>query len=257
MTNTALVPITDIERMAVAVAKSRLFGVETPDQAMALMLIAQAEGMHPAIAARDYHIIKGRPSLKADAMLARFQSAGGKVRWLAMTDARVAGEFAHPQGGSVEIEWTLDMAKRAGLVNNDNWRKYPRQMLRARCISEGIRTVFPGVVVGTYTPEEVQDFETPQQKPARETERDMGVAEVVATFNFAEWSVMVEDAQTPAELEEIWKAGIKVARESNDRDGYEAFKTIVQARGKAIKQQATQPPVDDEFVRQMDAAEAA
>jgi hypothetical protein len=28
-------------------------------------------------------------------------------------------------------------------------------MLRARCISEGIRTVFPACIVGTYTPEEI------------------------------------------------------------------------------------------------------
>ena len=50
---TSLVPIADIERMAVAVAKSGLFGMKTPEQAIALMLIAQAEGMHPAIAARE------------------------------------------------------------------------------------------------------------------------------------------------------------------------------------------------------------
>ena len=50
---TALVPVDQIERMALAVAKSGLFGVKTPDQAMALMLVAQAEGMHPAIAARE------------------------------------------------------------------------------------------------------------------------------------------------------------------------------------------------------------
>ena len=78
---TALVPVDQIERMALAVAKSGLFGVKTPDQAMALMLVAQAEGMHPAIAARDYHVINGRPTLRADAMLARIQAAGGKVEW--------------------------------------------------------------------------------------------------------------------------------------------------------------------------------
>lgn len=162
--NTAIVPITDIERMAAAVAKSGLFGVKQPEQAMALMLVAQAEGLHPAIAARDYHIINGRPALKADAMLARFQRAGGKVRWIEMTDKRVAAEFSHPQGGTVEIDWTPERAKTAG-ISNDMHRKYPRQMLRARVISEGIRTVFPGVVVDTYTPEEVEVME-PIKQPA-------------------------------------------------------------------------------------------
>jgi hypothetical protein len=32
-------------------------------------------------------------------------------------------------------------------------------MLRSRVVSEGIRTVFPGVIVGTYTPEEAYDME--------------------------------------------------------------------------------------------------
>jgi hypothetical protein len=129
---TALVPVDQVERMALAVAKSGLFGVKTPDQAMALMLIAQAEGLHPAIAARDYHVINGRPTLKADAMLARFHSAGGSVRWGEYTDRRVVGTFSHPQGGSVEVEWTLDMATAAGLTKNPTWKSYPRQMLRAR-----------------------------------------------------------------------------------------------------------------------------
>lgn len=167
----AVISVRDIEVMANAVAKSKLFGVSTADQAMALMLIAQAEGLHPAIAARDYHIIQGRPALKADAMLARFQQAGGKVEWTSMTDDRVAGKFSHEQGGSVEIDWDMTRAKAAGLGGKDMWKKFPRQMLRARVISEGIRSVFPGVTSGVYTPEEVEDFEKP---------KDMGRAERVS-----------------------------------------------------------------------------
>lgn len=145
--------------MAAAVAKSGLFGMKTPEQALALMLVAQAEGLHPATAARDYHVIQGRPALRTDAMLARFQSAGGKVEWNVYTDKEVAATFSHAQGGSIQISWTMDMAARAGLAGKDNWKNYPRAMLRARVISEGIRTVFPGAVVGVYSPEEVQDME--------------------------------------------------------------------------------------------------
>lgn len=172
--STALVPVDQIERMALAVAKSGLFGVKTPDQAMALMLIAQAEGMHPAIAARDYHVINGRPTLKADAMLARFQTAGGKVEWSEYTNERVVGTFSHPKGGSVVVEWTVEMGRKAGLLGNQTWSKYPRQMLRSRCISEGIRTVFPGVVVGSYSEEEGEDM------APRPVARDMGAVEEVA-----------------------------------------------------------------------------
>lgn len=152
-----LVTVNDIQKMAEAVAKSNLFGVKTPEQAMALMLIAQAEGSHPAIAVRDYHIIQNKPSLKADAMMARFQAAGGEVAWIKYTDEEVSGRFSHPQGGEVVITWTIEQAKHIGLTSKDSWKNYPRAMLRARVISEGIRTVYPGVVVGVYTPEEVAD----------------------------------------------------------------------------------------------------
>lgn len=161
--STSLVPIQDIERMALAVSKSGLFGMKTIEQAVALMLVAASEGLHPARAALEYHIINGKPSLKADAMLARFQSAGGKVDWKDYTDTKVVGVFSHPSGGSVTVEWSIEMATKIGLLKNPTWKQYPRQMLRARCISEGIRTVFPGVISGLYTPEEVQDFAPPER----------------------------------------------------------------------------------------------
>jgi hypothetical protein len=177
--STALVPVADIEKMAVAIAKSKMFGMKTADEAFALMLIAQAEGMHPAIAARDYHVIQGRPTLKADAMLARFQNAGGKVQWDVYTDAEVTGTFSHPQGGSLKLTWTFAQAKSIGLTGKDNWKNYPRAMLRARCISEGIRTVYPGCVVGTYTAEELEEIPKP---------KDMGMVEEVVAA--------VEEVQT-------------------------------------------------------------
>lgn len=162
--STDIVPYSDMERMAAAIAKSGLFGMKTPDQALALMVVAQAEGRHPGSVASEYHIIQGRPALKADAMLARFLAAGGKVQWTEYTDKRVAAIFSHPSGGSVEVDWTIERANTAKLTGKDTWKQYPRQMLRARVISEGIRTVYPGVAIGIYTPEEVGDF-TPAPPP--------------------------------------------------------------------------------------------
>ena len=167
-----LVPLQDITQMAEVAAGSKMFGFKNPQEAMAIMLLCQAENLHPAVAMRDYHVIQGRPALKADAMLARFQQAGGSVQWKDYTDEKVTGVFSHPSGGSLEVSWSLAQAKSIGIANKDNWRNYPRAMLRARCVSEGIRSVYPGCVVGVYTPEEVQDF-TPS-KPI-----DMGVAERV------------------------------------------------------------------------------
>lgn len=161
--------------MAEVAAKSRMFGFKNPEEALAIMLLCQGEGMHPAIAMRDYHVIQGRPALKSDAMLARFQQAGGSVKWEVYTDDEVTGLFSHPQGGSLAVTWTLAHAKKIGIANKDNWKNYPRAMLRARCISEGIRAVYPGCVVGVYTPEEVQDF---APAPAAAV-KDMGPVEVI------------------------------------------------------------------------------
>lgn len=153
-----IVPMADIQKMAQVAADSKMFGFKNQAEAMAIMLLCQAEDMHPAIAMRDYHVIQGRPALKSDAMLARFQTSGGKVNWTSYTDEVVTGVFSHPQGGEVSITWNMEMAHRLGFTKKENWRNYPRAMMRARCISEGIRTVFPACVAGVYTPEEVQDF---------------------------------------------------------------------------------------------------
>jgi len=169
-----IVPFQDMQQMAEVAAGSKMFGFKNTQEAMAIMLLCQAENLHPAVAMRDFHVIQGRPALKADAMLARFQQAGGRVEWKEYTDEKVSGLFSHPQGGTLEVSWTLAKAKSIGIANKDNWRNYPRAMLRARVVSEGIRSVYPGCVVGVYTPEEVQDF-TPA--PAK----DMGVAERVDT----------------------------------------------------------------------------
>lgn len=152
-------PLSDIQRMAQAVASSGLFGVKSPDQALALMLIAQAEGLHPAIAARDYDIIQGRPAKKSEAMLRSFIANGGRVKWGKLDDSCAEATFAHPAGGEITIRWDMERAKIAGLTGKDMYRKYPRQMLRARCISEGVRTVCPMATSGMYVPEEVADME--------------------------------------------------------------------------------------------------
>jgi hypothetical protein len=157
--------VSDIERMARAIAVSKLFGVENPEQAIALCLIAQAEGRHPASAAQDYHIIQGRPSKKADAMLRDFISAGGKVEWHVLDDAKADATFSHPSGGSVRISWDMARAQKAQL-KTAMWAKYPRQMLRARVVSEGVRTVFPMATSGMYVPEEVQELDAPREQAA-------------------------------------------------------------------------------------------
>lgn len=165
----SIVPYREMTEMAEAMARSQLFGMKSPDQVIALMLVAQANGQHPAAAARDYDIIQGRPSKKAEAMLRDFIAAGGTVQWHRLDNECAEATFSHPNGGSIRIDWDMRRAKEAGLAGKDMYKRWPRQMLRSRCISEGVRTIYPVATGGMYAPEEVQDM------PAR----DMGAAEVV------------------------------------------------------------------------------
>jgi hypothetical protein len=204
-----IVPFVEMQQMAKAIADSRLFGLTDVNQVLALGMVAQAEGHAFATAARDYHVIQGRPALKADAMMARFQAAGGKVNWEVYSDEKVTGIFSHPNGGSLAVTWTLEQARSIGLVKpGSGWQKFPRAMLRSRCISEGIRSVYPGSVTGFYSPEEVQDFEpvktrdmgrfdaTPlnplPELPENATELVLEASERTGTI-----ALMVPDSDTP------------------------------------------------------------
>ena len=155
-----LVSVSDMAVMADSIVKSGFYGFKTKEQVMAVMLVAQAENKHPATVVQEYDIIQGRPALKSQALLARFQLAGGKVEWHEVSAKRCSGTFSHAQGGSLTIEWTIDMAKQAGLVREGSgWTKYPEDMLTSRVISRAVRKVFPGCILGHYSTEEVQDFE--------------------------------------------------------------------------------------------------
>ena len=156
--------VSDIQAMAQAITKSGLFGIKTPDQAVALMLVAQSEGRHPASVASEFDIIQGRPALKSQAALARFQAAGGKIQWVERTDAKASAKFSHAQGGELLVEWTIEQARDAGLTSKQTWKQYARAMLSARVVAEGVRACYPACLNGVYLAEEVQDFDAKPPK---------------------------------------------------------------------------------------------
>jgi hypothetical protein len=174
--------------MADAAHKSGLFpALRSPDAVMTLMLLCQAEGLHPIQALRRYDIIEGKPALKTDAMLADFMERGGRVKWATdNSHERCSANFSAPGlEAPVTVTWTVEDAKRAGLTGKKNWVGYTRQMLRARVVSEGIRLSMPSVVVGLYSPEEVADFDDrrpPQAAPPAQAEQHPAVAQVIQAF---------------------------------------------------------------------------
>lgn len=150
--------LSDMQIMAESIARCGLFGMKTPDQALALMLVAQAEGMHPATVTQDYDIIQGKACRKSHSVMARFQQTGGKVEWHELTDKLADATFSHPSGGKLRMSWTWKQAESAKLTNKDNWRNYPRAMLRARLIAEAVRAVYPAALGGMLMAEEAQDL---------------------------------------------------------------------------------------------------
>lgn len=152
--------IAELETMSKKVAQSNFLGTRNESEIFTLFMIAQAEGKNPVQASMEYSIIQGKPALKSQATLIRFQKAGGKVTYLKRDDTECTIKFEHPQAGELTVSWTLETANKAGLnTNRDNWKKYPRQMLAARCIAEGVRALYPACLDGLYLVEEVQDFD--------------------------------------------------------------------------------------------------
>ena len=157
-TEIAVFKLSDMQVMADAIAQSGLFGMKSHQQALALMLVAQSENQHPATITQDYDIIQGKACRKTHSVMARFQQMGGKVEWHELNDQKAEATFSHPAGGSLRIAWTFEQAKKANLTGKDNWKNYPRAMLRARLIAEGVRAVYPAAIGGMLIAEEAQDM---------------------------------------------------------------------------------------------------
>lgn len=198
-----IVPFGELSRMAEAMARSQLFGMKTPDQVVSLMLVAQANNQHPAAAARDYDIISGRPAKKAEAMLRDFIDAGGSVKWNALDNTVADATFSHPAGGTVRIDWTMARAAEAGLAGKEMYKKWPRQMLRARVISEGVRTIYPVATGGMYTPEETQDI--PGASLEVVTTPSANQTPALPSGRIAEIEAMFTEAKSMNDVQAAWK----------------------------------------------------
>jgi len=202
-----IVAVSDMTVMADAIVKSGFYGFKNKEQVMAVMLVAQAENKHPATVVQEYDIIQGKPALKSQAILARFQLAGGSVQWDAVSPKAVKGTFKHPSGGTLTVEWTIEMAKQAGIYRDGSgWSKYPEDMLRARVISRAVRSVYPACILGHYATEEVMDFEPPKHMGM--VEEVKAPVEVIEDTG-GDYSLILPDGQVYSSFHTVegWIAG--------------------------------------------------
>lgn len=152
----------DIFRLGQAFAKSGYFQ-DARDEAQAVVKIiyGQELGISPAASMSGIHIISGKPILSATALagLIKARRPGYDYKVLELTDDVCRLEF-YESGAVVGLsEFSLKDAKNAELVGgkNVNWKKYPKNMLFARAISNGARLYCPDIFVGSpiYTPDEL------------------------------------------------------------------------------------------------------
>lgn len=158
-----------LEMFGNAICRSGMFGCESKEAGIVFALQCVAENKPPLEMAKNYHLVKGKLTKRADAMLADFRRAGGKVTWRDLKDEKVQAAVFEFEDVQTPASFSMEDAKRAGLVRSGSaWDKTPAAMLRARCISETLRAIAPEIVQGVYVPEEldVTNVEPkPQAKP--------------------------------------------------------------------------------------------
>jgi hypothetical protein len=161
----------DIMTLADVLVKSGFF-TDTRQQAQAVVkvLAGQELGFGPIASMTSIHIVQGRPVLSANLMAAlikRHPRYGYRV--ITHTDEECTIEFFEGDQKIGVSQFTKGDATAAGLINGTNWKKYPRNMLFARALSNGVKWHCPDVLSGTvYTPDEMGADEDDSGEPVYE-----------------------------------------------------------------------------------------
>lgn len=182
-------PVEFICQMGAAIHQSGFFGCVNEMQGRVIAADCLARKTPILERAATDHIIEGKLSMRADAMLAAFIERGGKVKWLKLGDDGIEAraKWTDREGQTLEVPYTIEDAKRAKLVKadkpNSNWHKTPGEMLRARLISKAVRLLDPKCIAGRYTPEELDPdsagaVEETQYVPVENTEGTKSLAEI-------------------------------------------------------------------------------
>lgn len=162
--------LAEVWELAGQIADVGMLGFEKPAAVFAVMMLCQAEGIHPMEAIRRYHFIEGKPSRRADSMQAEFQARGGVIEILQNDDVAASALVSHPtlHPKPHQFTYTYEMAQKAGITQGKygekaNWKSHRADMLWARMVTKAIRKIYPGIVAGIYTPEELEDASAAEQ----------------------------------------------------------------------------------------------
>lgn len=202
-----------MREMATTLVKSGFLpkSINTPEKAIAIIITGQEIGLGPMQALRSIHIIEGKPTMGAELMmaLALKRVPGGYIKIVECTNDQCVVRAGRSRGDTADYRFTIEDAKRAGLLGKSNWKNYPRAMLRSRVISEAVKAVFPDAMIGAYTAEEL-GHEVTAEDGGPEIESIPGAVMTQASF-----APIPE--RSPAELAEhrkAWDAKRKLATDA-------------------------------------------
>lgn len=170
-------------RLAQVAHRSGLCAVASVDAAMVIIGTGMELGLSAMQSLRGIYVIDGKPSLYAQTMLACVRASGLLESWAIVerTTKRCVID-AHRKGDKapVRFEWTIERAdaitfgpkdSKKSLTSKDVWKNDPTGMLFNRCTSEACRVLFSDVMLGLYTPEEMEtrgaEVETLQAAPTQ------------------------------------------------------------------------------------------
>lgn len=154
----------EVEQIGKAFVASGMFGrdIDRVSKAITKIMAGQELGMAPFAAMRAIHVIEGNATLSANTMAAMVKRSGHyDYEVLKKTAEGCEIAFYESRAGvrrKVGTEtFDIEEARTAGLLNKNNWRNYPKAMMFARCMSNGVRTYCPDVFNGmlVYTPDEM------------------------------------------------------------------------------------------------------
>ncbi len=169
----------DIFAFGDMLAKSNMFGIKNPADGVVIAATCLQEKISFLKFKETFHLINGVPAIKAEAMLANLLNLGGEYEILERTPDIVSIKLTYKKATYIStLKWQdaqmEDYTKnnRGGLKDNWSTPRRRMQMMWARVVSDGVRVVCPLATRGSYTPEEVMDFEelqprdvTPQEAP--------------------------------------------------------------------------------------------
>lgn len=141
-------------------AKSGMFtDIKSATQAVVKIMAGKELGMTPFQSMSSIYIVNGRLSLTSQAMsslIKKTKKYDYKVVKLDETECSI--DFYSSEEKVGNSMFTFKDAVKAGLVNKDVWKSYPKNMLFARALSNGARFYCPDAICGYYSKEEIEDL---------------------------------------------------------------------------------------------------